>query len=172
MKQCRLFCFVCHVEISQSMALHAMLLVSLQSSQWVWVYQLGLRLFEISQTMELHAMLLVSLQSSQWVRVHQLGLRLFVAVVWKLLIIESFSQCELNFWKLKTILEFGVLLVLLESPRQVRFNRVYFIIFRTMVWKIMIFEWVLLVENSNKLQKIGFGMKKSVEPSMCSHCWI
>jgi hypothetical protein len=40
-----LFCFVCHVEISQTTALHAMLLVSLESSQWVGVHRLGLRPF-------------------------------------------------------------------------------------------------------------------------------
>ncbi len=49
---------------------------------------------KISQTMVLfHAMLLLSLESSQWgVGVHQLGLRLFGATMWKLLIIEPFSQ--------------------------------------------------------------------------------
>jgi hypothetical protein len=35
--------------------------------------------------------------------------------------------------------------MLLESLRQVRFNRVYFTIFRAKVWKIMIFEWFLLL---------------------------
>jgi hypothetical protein len=33
MKQGSLFYFVCHAEISQTMVLHAMLLVSLESSQ-------------------------------------------------------------------------------------------------------------------------------------------
>jgi hypothetical protein len=42
--------------------------------------------------------------------VHQLGLRLFVAVVWKLLIIESFSQCELNKKKIEN--HIGILGVL------------------------------------------------------------
>jgi hypothetical protein len=60
MKQGSLFCFVCHAEISRTMALHAVLLVSSESS-----WQVG---------------------------VHQLGLRLFGATVWKLLIIEPFSQ--------------------------------------------------------------------------------
>jgi hypothetical protein len=48
--------------------------------------------------------------------------------------------------KIKTEVELGVLLVLLESPQQVRFNRVYFTIFRAKVWKRLIFEWILLVE--------------------------
>jgi len=37
-------------------------------------------------------------------------------------------------------LNLGVFLVLLESPQQVRFNRVYFTIFRAKVWKILIFK--------------------------------
>ncbi len=33
--------------------------------------------------------------------------------------------------------------------------------------------WVdFVAENSNKLQKLGLEGKKSVEPSMCSHCRI
>ncbi len=42
MKQGSLFC---HSEISQTTALHAVLLVSLESSWWVGVHRLGLRLF-------------------------------------------------------------------------------------------------------------------------------
>ncbi len=44
----------------------------------------------------LHAALFVSSESSQLVGVHQLGLRPFGAMVWKLLIIEPFSQWKLN----------------------------------------------------------------------------
>ncbi len=51
---------------------------------------------DISQTMALHATLLVSSESSEWIGVHWLGLRLFGAMVWKVLIIESFSQWKLN----------------------------------------------------------------------------
>jgi hypothetical protein len=36
--------------------------------------------------------------------------------------------------------------VLSESPGRVRFNRVYFSIFRAKVWKILIFEWNSLLE--------------------------
>jgi hypothetical protein len=39
-----------------------------------------------------------------------------------------------------------VLLVLLESPQQVRFYEVYFTIFKAKVWKILIFEWILLLK--------------------------
>jgi hypothetical protein len=67
--------------------------------------------------MVLHAMLLVSSKSSQLVGVHQLGLKLFGSMVWKLLIIEPFSQ-----WNL------GAFLVLLESLQQVKSSRVYFTI--------------------------------------------
>jgi hypothetical protein len=49
--------------------------------------------------------------------------------------------------------------VLLESPQQVRFNRVYFIIFRAKMWKIFICEWILLLEIQKEKEKleIGFG---------------
>jgi hypothetical protein len=36
--------------------------------------------------------------------------------------------------------------MLLESPQQVRYKRVYFTIFRANMWKILIFEWILLLE--------------------------
>jgi hypothetical protein len=45
MKQGRLFCFVCHTDSSQTTALHVAFLVSMESSWWVRVDQLGLRLF-------------------------------------------------------------------------------------------------------------------------------
>jgi hypothetical protein len=51
---------------------------------------------KISQTTALDVKLLVSSESSPWVGVHRLGLRLFGATVWKLLIMEPFSQWELN----------------------------------------------------------------------------
>jgi hypothetical protein len=41
----KVICFVCHAEIFQIMALHVVLLVSSESSGWVGVHQLGLRLF-------------------------------------------------------------------------------------------------------------------------------
>jgi hypothetical protein len=98
---------------------------------------------EISRTMMLHVALLVCSESSRRVGVHWLGLRLFGATLWKLLIIEPFSQWQLN--KIKTGNYIGILGVL-ESPWWVRFNRVYFTIFRAKVWKILILKWILLLE--------------------------
>ncbi len=46
MKQGSLFCFVCHTDSSQTTLLHVAFLVSMESSCWVRVQQLGLRLFE------------------------------------------------------------------------------------------------------------------------------
>jgi hypothetical protein len=46
MKQGSLFCFVYHTDSSQTTALHVAFLVSMESSWWVRVHQLGLRLFE------------------------------------------------------------------------------------------------------------------------------
>jgi hypothetical protein len=55
----------------------------------------------------------------------------------------------------------GAFLVLLENPWQVRFKRVYFTIFRANVWKILILEWVLLLEIQKKLRKnLGLEGKK------------
>ncbi len=48
MKQGSLFCFVFYSELSWIMVLHATIWVSLKSSWWVGVQQLGLRLFEVT----------------------------------------------------------------------------------------------------------------------------
>jgi hypothetical protein len=63
----------------------------------------------------------------------RLGSRLFGAMVWKLLIIEAFFQGKLNKIETEVYWNLGAFLVLLESPQQVRFNRVYFTIFRAKV---------------------------------------
>ncbi len=84
-----------------------------------------------------------------------------LAMVWKLLIIELFSQWQLNKnqnWKLHWNL--GVFLMLLESFRRVRFNRVYFTTIRAKMWKIFIFGWILLMEIQTNLQKLGWKGKK------------
>jgi hypothetical protein len=50
----------------------------------------------------------------------------------------------------------------MESSRRVRFNRVYFSIFKAKVWSILIFEWILLLEiqkKKNQKPKIGFGLE-------------
>jgi hypothetical protein len=48
--------------------------------------------------------------------------------------------------------------MLLESSRQVRFNKIYIIIFILKLWKILNF----VVENSKKLQQIGFRMENDL----------
>jgi hypothetical protein len=96
---------------------------------------------------------------------------MFGAMVWKLLIIKPFSQLKLNKIKLKLYWNLKAFLVFLESPGQVTFNRVYFRIFKAKVWKILIFECILLLEiQTNCKNWVWKG--KSVKPSMCSHCWI
>ncbi len=107
--------------------------------------------------MTLHAALLVSLESSWWVRVHQLSVTMFGATVWKLLIIEPFSQWKLNKSKTekKCFEVLGVFLVLLENPRWVRFYRFYFTIFRAKGVEGISFSVNFVAENSNKLQKLG-----------------
>jgi len=62
--------------------------------------------------------------------------------------------------------------VLLESPRRVRFNRVYFTIFRAKVWKILNFELILFAGNSNKLpKKLGLEGKNQFQNPQCVHTW-
>jgi hypothetical protein len=124
---------------------------------------------KIFQTTMLHAMLLVSFGSSQWVGVRQLGLKLFGVTMWKLLIIEPFFQWKLN--KIKT--EYYIRIwkrswCHLESPWWITCNRVYFIIFRAKVWKILIFEWILLLDIQINC-KNWVWKEKLVESSMCSH---
>ncbi len=125
---------------------------------------------ELSWIMVLHATILVSLESSWWVRVQQLGLRLFGAMMWKLLIIEPFCEWKLNKIKTESSIDIWGVLDVKESHRQVGFNRVYFTIFRAKVWKILTFEWILLLKNSNKSQKLGFRRKNQLS-SQCVHTW-
>jgi hypothetical protein len=51
----------------------------------------------------------------------------------------------------------GTLGVVGKLETKLRFNRVYFTIFRAKVWKILIFEWILLLEIQKKFAKIGFA---------------
>jgi hypothetical protein len=110
------------------------------------------------------------LGSPQLVGFHQLDLRLFGTTVWKLLIIESFSQWKLNKIKTKNCIEIWVFLVLLESfwwvKFRVRFNRVYLRIFRTKCGR----YWFLSGFCCWKfIQIVKIGKEESVELSMCSH---
>jgi hypothetical protein len=119
-----------------------------------------------------HAMLLVSLESSRWIWVHWLRLRLFGAMLWKLLIIEPFSPWKIN--KIETENYIGIWghsWCYWKALGQVRFNRVYYTIFRAKVWKMLIFEWILLQEIPTNCKK-WIWKEKSVELSTCLHCQI
>jgi hypothetical protein len=59
----------------------------------------------------------------------------------------------------------------LESPWQGRFNRIYFTIFKAKVWKILIFQWILVLEIQTNC-KNWVWKEKPIEPSMSSHCQI
>jgi hypothetical protein len=56
----------------------------------------------------------------------------------------------------------------LEGPQRLRFNRVYFTIFRAKVWKILIFWVDFVAENSKKLQKLGLEGKISWALNVCT----
>jgi len=60
--------------------------------------------------------------------------------------------------------------VLLESALEVRFNRVYFTIFRAGLWKILNFEWILLLEIQTNCKNLGLGGKINRAPK-CVHTW-
>jgi hypothetical protein len=70
--------------------------------------------------------------------------------------------------KLNVIWNLGAFLVLLKSPWWARFNRVNFTIFRAKMWKILIFEWILLLKIQTNY-KNWVSKEKSVKLSMCSH---
>ncbi len=121
--------------------------------------------------MAFHATLLVSLESSWWVGVHKLGLRLFGATVWT--IIEPLSQWKLNKienWKVYWNL--GVFLVLSESLWDFIFNRVYFTIFRAKVWKIFIFEWILLLKIQTNRKNLSLEGRIRWALKDVSHCGL
>ncbi len=93
----------------------------------------------------------------------EFGLRLFQAMMWE--VIDHYSQWKLN--KIESCIGIWVVfLVLLESPRWVRFNRVYFTIFRAKVWKVLMFLVKFVAKNSNKLQKLGLEEKNQLNPSV------
>jgi hypothetical protein len=96
--------------------------------------------------------------------VHQLGLRLVGTMVWKLLMIEPFFQLKWN------KIEIEKIIVIWVCTWCVWFNRVYFTIFRVEMWMILVFEKNLLLEIQT-ICKYWVWKQKSIEPSMCSHCW-
>jgi hypothetical protein len=85
--------------------------------------------------------------------------------MWKLLIIEPFFQWKRRKIETEKIVGiWGRFVMSLGSPRQVRFNRVYFIIFRAKVW---VSEWMLLLKIQ-KIAKIGFRRKNQLS-CQCVH---
>jgi hypothetical protein len=119
------------------------------------------------------ATLLVSSETSWWVGVHWLGLGLFGATVWKLLIIEQFSQ-----WKLNKIETENCIWIWGHSwwcwwKAHSQSDLIEFIsqFSELKVWKILIFKWILLLEIQ-QIAEIGFGRKNQLSPQLCSHCHI
>jgi hypothetical protein len=95
--------------------------------------------------------------------------RLFGATVWKLLIIEPFSQWKLN--KNQNWKQHWNLGAFLDLHQRVRFNRVYFRIFRAKVWKLLTFEWILSLEIQTNCNK-WVWKEKSVELCTLPHLEI
>jgi hypothetical protein len=121
-----------------------------------------------------HVALLVPSGSSRWVGMHWLGLRLFGATVWKLLIIEPFSQWKLNKIKTEnTVLEFwggcswcywkalgeSDFIEFISHFSELRCER-YWFFSEFYCWKF------------KQIAKIWVWKEKAVEPLMCSNCWI
>jgi len=81
--------------------------------------------------------------------------------------IFSLNFLKNQYWKLYWNL--GTFLVLLESPHQVWFNKVDFVILRPKMWRILLkFLWErIVVGNSNKLQK-GVWKESSIQ---CIQTW-
>jgi hypothetical protein len=119
----------------------------------------------ISQTMVLHAVLLASLRKLSMSRgaLTWFDLRLFESAVWKMSTsIELFFEWKLN--KIKTEYYIGIWGCSWKSFWWVKFNRVYFTIFRAKVWKIFLVNFV--TKNSNKLQKLGLEEKITWVPDV------
>jgi hypothetical protein len=116
MKQGSLFCFVLSRWDLLNHVFHVGLLVSLESSWWVWAQTW------VWDCLELRCIykLLTIEPFSQW----------------------KWNKIEIKkmYWNLEAFL------VLLKSPRWVRSSWVYFTIFRAKVWKILIREWILLLK--------------------------
>jgi hypothetical protein len=58
----------------------------------------------------------------------------------------------------------------IQHKKQLQLQQIWRI--EAKVWKILSFAWILLLEIQTNCKKIVFGIKKSVELSMCSHCQI
>jgi hypothetical protein len=97
------------------------------------------------------------------------------AKVWKLLIIESFSQWKLN--KIQTKNCTGIwghswcCWKAFGESDLIEFISQFSELRCVCVWKILICEWILFLEIQINC-KNWVGKEKSVEPSKCSHCRI
>jgi hypothetical protein len=70
--------------------------------------------------------------------------------------------------KLKTVLELQNILGVVGKPLMNQINKVYVTIFKVKEWKILIFEWILLLEIQT-ICKTWVWKEKLVEPSKCLH---
>jgi len=113
---------------------------------------------DIPQTTMFHGTLLLSLESFQWVGVHQT----WFETIW------SASVEAIDYWtnfsmkvKLKKLYwNLGTFFAFWESSWWARYNRIYFTIFKDMVWKLLIiepfFQWKLnKIETENYIKVWG-----------------
>ncbi len=118
---------------------------------------------QISQTTTLHVVLLVFSKSG--------------ALTW-FETIRSYNAKYIDYWTIFSMkieknwnwnlyYNFGAFLVILESHWKLRFNRVYFTIFKAKVWKILSFEFCCW--KFKQIGKIGFGRKNQLSPQHV-HC--
>jgi hypothetical protein len=76
----------------------------------------------------------------------------------------SSVKIKLNYsWKFRR--DWNVHLVLLERSWWAGFNGIYLVWFGFTMREILIFQWFLLLENSNKFQKTDFGRKNQLRTS-------
>ncbi len=121
-------------------------------------------------TLGIFAKLSMSKGASTWSQ-HWLDLRLFGATVWKLLIIEPFSQWKLN--KIETENCTGIWghsCVLLDRPWQFRFSRAYFSLFSELRCGRYLFLSGFYCWKFKEITKIEFGWKNQLS-SQCVHTW-
>jgi hypothetical protein len=112
--------------------------------------------------------------SPRFVGVHQLDLRLFGTMVWKLWIIESFSQWKLNKIKIENNIEIWGCYECCWKAFDEWDLESELIEFSSHFLELSVEDidfWVdSVAENSNKLPKIGFGRKNQLS-FQCVHTW-
>jgi hypothetical protein len=164
MKQGSLFCFV--LFLSWDLPSHG------ASCNTHYIFE---TLFdvEISQATMLHVVLIVSSKHFWWrLKVHQLGLRLFGIRVWKLLIIEPFSQWKLNLIKIENgELEFEG--VVEKALTLIKSDLINFIsqFSKLRCGRYLIFKWILLLEVQTNCKNWGVKKEKISWDLKCVHTW-